>query len=63
MATSKTKLTYYNRRYWRTVMLPDGTRSVTPCPTDGASRTAPRQVDKDGASRAAPQQADKEYGR
>ncbi|HTX83928.1 MAG TPA: hypothetical protein VME44_17220 [Streptosporangiaceae bacterium] len=30
MPTSTTKLTYYNGILWQTVLLPDGTRAVTP---------------------------------
>ncbi len=30
MSTSTTKLTYYNGIVWQTVLLPDGTRAVTP---------------------------------
>jgi hypothetical protein len=30
MPTSRTKLTYYNGTLWQTVLLPDGTRAVTP---------------------------------
>ena len=63
MATNRTKLTYYNRRFWRTVMHPDGTRTVHPCPTDGTSRTVPQQSDKDGTSRTVPEQSGKEHGK
>jgi hypothetical protein len=35
MTTSRTKLAYYNRTLWRTVLLADGTRAVQPLLTDG----------------------------
>jgi hypothetical protein len=42
MSTSTTKLTYYNGTRWQMVLLPDGTRAVTP----SRSGTDPRIASK-----------------